>query len=204
MSRRIGPLARAEDGADVVRASRGDVEKRLVAGDLVMGHGRLEQMPHAILLVHVFFVRPSLLGLPLGQGVERVQIAVLPLGGGHHRDQLVQVQPHHGLGMDLERIRGAFHDLVKVGIVEIDALVLALPDAGGLLEVADPARLFALLETVRDRHEPAGREAGRPEAVLDVHLVERHRRDVVIPLQPGLLLLCRAEARPESVHENEC
>ena len=157
MSRRVGPLARAEDGADVVRVLRGDVEERLVAGDLVMSHGRLEQMPHAVLFVHVFLVRPSLLGLPLGHGVERVQVAVFPLGGGHHGDQLVQVQPHHGVRMDLERVRGPLHDLVDVGIVEIDPLVLALPDAGRLLEVADPAGLLAFLEAVGNRHELVGR-----------------------------------------------
>ncbi len=91
VSRRIGPLARAEEVADVVGALGGDVQEGLIAGHLIMGDRRFEHVPDAILLVHVFLVDPAVLGLPLGQRVEGVQVPVRPLGRGHDGDQLVEV-----------------------------------------------------------------------------------------------------------------
>ena len=106
VSRRIGPFVRAEEVADVVGAFRGDVQEGLVAGHLVVGHGGFEHVPDAVLLMHVLLIDPAILRLPLGQRIERIQIAVGPLGGGHDGDELVEVQSEHGIGVDLKRIRG--------------------------------------------------------------------------------------------------
>jgi len=202
MARRVRPLARSEHRADVVRAPRGDVEERLVAGDLIVCDRGFEHVPDAILLVLVFHVGPTHLRLALGHGIERIEVAVLPLGGGHDRDELVEVQPHHGVRLDLERIGGAFHDLVGIGIVEEDPLVLALPDPGGLLEVPDPPGVFAFLEAVWNRNQPAGRQPIRPEAVFDVNLIEGHWGNVIVPFQRGVLILSRAKARAQTAQED--
>ena len=72
--------------------------------------------------------------------------------------------------------------------------MLALSHAGGFFEVADPRGLLALLEAVRNRHSPVGLKAGRPEAVANVDRVERHRRDIIVPLERSIRLLCGAQA----------
>ncbi len=183
VARRVGPLAGTEDATDQIGVLHGNIEEGFVAGDLIMRDRRFQHMTHAVLFMFAADIGPAHLRLPVGYRVEGVQVSVLPLGPAHDRDQLVQVQPHHRIRMDLQGIGRPLHDLVDVGIVEIDALVLALLEARRLLEVADSVGLFTLLEAVTNRDGAVGFQPGRPEAVPDVHLIERHRLDVVVALR---------------------
>jgi len=159
--------------------------------------GGFVHVADAVLLVLALHVGPELLGLPLRHGVEGVQVSVLPLGAGHNLYHFLQIQPHHGLRLDLKRIGGAFHDLVNVGVVEVDSFVLALNESGGLLEVSDSPGFLAFLETIGNCYLSAGLQPRRPETILDANVVECHRLDVVVARQFGLLILCRAERRAQ-------
>ena len=112
--------------------------------------------------------------------------------------------PHLGIGIDLERVGGAFHNLIDVGIVEVNPFVLAFFEPGGLLEVSDSPGLLALIEGVGDSDLSAGLKPGSPEIVADLHLAERHRLDVVIAFQFRLLFLGGAQHRAQAEHYQGC
>ncbi len=136
--------SRVEYATDQIGVLLGDFQKGLVAGDFVVSHRRLVHVADAVLFVNPGDVRPELLRLPLGHGIEGEQIAVFPLGRADDADQAIQVRAQLRVGVDLQRVGGAFHDLVDVRVVERGAFVFALLETGRLFEIADPVGFLAL------------------------------------------------------------
>src|SRR5262249_46035082 len=103
------------------------------------------------------------------------------LRGRDLRDEAIEIRLELGVGLDAQRVGGAFDDLVDVGIVEGIARgrlvldLLATEDGGRPLEVVDALRLLALLEGEWDRDRPVDLDPRQPEGVGEVHRGEGHR-----------------------------
>ena len=118
----------------------------------------------------------------------RVEVTVGLLGRRDLGDDPVEIAVELRVGMDHQRIRGAFDRFIDVRIVIALALVLGLQQAAGDGEVVDPPRLLALLEDGRDGDPAVGLDARRPEAVADLDGGERNGRDGVVLFHK---LVCR-------------
>ncbi len=173
------------------------IQESAFTGYLVMGGRGLVHMPHAVLFVDPLHVGPELVDLPCRKGIEGEQVAVFPLRGGHDSYQFVQVQTHQRVGIDLQRVGGAFHDLVDIRVVKMRAFVPALKQARGFLEIADAIGLFALLEGVGNGHRAIGFQSRRPECVIHMYVIERHRLDVIVLVQVHRFCSHRALDRDE-------
>ena len=197
-------LARPEGPHEQLRAPERDVQERLLARRLIVGHGGLVEVAEVVQLVAV-----DLLQLPAPRagpgvgllGVDRargVKITVRLLRVGDLVDQAVEVGVELRVRMNAERVGGSLDDLVQVTVVERVARRLSVPErlaaqrGGGALEVADAAGLLALGEGERDRDGPVGFDAGRPECVAQMHGGEGHRLDGIVPRR--FLLLSRRDA----------
>src|SRR5262249_7280134 len=77
-------------------------------------------------------------------------------------------------------VRGRFDDLVRVGVVEPAALILARHQARSLAEVVDAARLLVLREDLRDGDRAVRLELRFPEAAGDLDLLQPHGLDGVV------------------------
>ncbi len=119
----------------------------------------------------------------------RVQVAVRLLGRSDLGDQLIDLPLQSGVGMRFKAGGRALEDLVHVRIVERVAAVKqafrggARQEAGGGFKIADAARLFALLESIRDGHPAVCFQAPRPDGVGQLDPVEGHGLKRVIRLQ---------------------
>ena len=185
-------MIRAERIAQEVGFLDGDVQEVGLAGGLVMGDGRLEQMAGVVKLVAVNRVHlPALVAGPWVRmlGIDRasgVEVAVRFLGGADLGDQVVQVSLHLRIGLNGQRIRGAFEHLIGIGIVErIPRRLLvgegfAAQGLGRPLEVVHTAGFLALLESERDGDQAIGFDARRPEDIVKVHCGERDGLDRVV------------------------
>jgi hypothetical protein len=84
----IVPLVRAELGVDEVRVLDADVEQRALARRIEVSHARFDQVTGAVKLVVVLHVAETLIEL-IAELIEGVEIAVRPLGLGHHGDEVI-------------------------------------------------------------------------------------------------------------------
>ena len=195
-------LAGTEGVHQQIGGLRRDVEEVLLAGRLVVGGGRLEQVAEVVELVRVVaLVDPALLAGPAVRvhridRPRRVDVAVGLLRGGDLRDHPVNVGVELRIGLDVEDVGCAFDHLVEVGVVErirrrLLVVLLAAQRHRGALEVVDASRLLALLERGRDRDLAVGLDARRPEDVVQLDGREGHRLDGVVVRR---LLGSRAES----------
>ena len=186
VARHVAQLAGPEHAVDQFRAANRHLQKGALAGGLVVGHGRLVQVSDVVQLVVHLQVRPAREAFPLGvhrrrvDGARGVQVAVLLLGARDLGDQPVEVGVELGIGMQVQRVGCPLHHLEDVGVVEEDALVRPLHEAGRLGEIVDAPGLLALAEVVRDGDLAVGGEARQPEAVVEGHLGEGDRRDGIV------------------------
>ena len=184
-------LARTEGpGEQVSRADR-DVEQRSLAGCLKVGNRGLEQMPEIVELVAVVaLVHPALLAGP-GMRMLRVdrprgvEVAVRFLRCRDFRDHSVDIAVELRIGLHAEHVRGAFDDLVEIGVVEriarrLHVVRLAAERLSRALEVVDATGQLALLKGRRNGHLPVGLDPRCPEDVGQAHRRERHRLDGVV------------------------
>src|SRR5215470_12879309 len=185
-------LAWTESLSEEVSGLERNVQQRAFARGLIMSHGGLVEMSQVIKLVAVHLLQhPTLRSGPSVRagGIYRargVKVAVRLLGRADLRNQSVEISLQLGVGMNTERIRGAFEHFVRIGVVEGvagRALVLerlASERRGGALEIIDALRLFALLEGKGNGHRPIDLDARRPEDVVEMDGGERHRFDRII------------------------
>ena len=93
----------------------GHVEQLVLAGGLLVGDGRLDQMAGAVQFMAVLDVLPAI--LRLDERVIGVEIAVRLLGGGDVVDDGVGPLLQVGVALVGQRVGDAFEDLVDIGIV---------------------------------------------------------------------------------------
>ena len=158
------PLVGAEDGVDVVGQLAGHVQELALAGGLVVGDGRLDQVAGAVQFVAVLDVLPAI--LRLDEGVIGVEVAVGLLGGGDQVDDGVGPLLQLGVALVGQRVGDAFEDLVDVGVVvELRPSCLPVLQPGGDGEVLDAAGDLALAQVGLDGGGAVGAQARAPEGV---------------------------------------
>jgi hypothetical protein len=172
-----------------------DVEQRSFSRRLVMRDRGLIKMAEVVQLVTSFAfqhpaLRPGRFVRRLGrQRAGRVQIPVRLLRGGDLLNQPIDVRIELRIRFHRHRVRGAFDDLVDVGVVERELRVLLvrrrLPaqPGRGALKVVQACVLLALLKCERNRHRPIRLDARRPERVVQVNVGERNGLDRIIILR---------------------
>ena len=162
----------AEDRHHMVGHTDAHVQQLALAGNLVIGHTRLDHMSGAVHLVPVHIL-PAV--LQSGEGVEGVDVAVGLLGRGELVNPLVALGFQHRIRMVLQGIGHPLQGLVHVGVVKEDARVLSAA-LGGVLVVADAVGLVLdLIDAHGQGHVLVGLQPRRPEAILNLHLGERNR-----------------------------
>ena len=175
------PLAGPEDGVDVIGEPAGHVEKRPLVRGAEMGDRGLEHVPGTVQFVRVLQVGPALVRFLHRE--PRIHVTVRLLRAGDEVDDLVQPRFELLVGMRDERVGHAFEHLVDVGIVKDVPGERRLVHAGGLREVANPARLLAHLDVVRNRDLAVGLLPGRPEVALDLDAAETDGRQFALRLR---------------------
>ena len=158
----------------MVRHPDAHVQELPLAGSVVIRDGGFGHVAGAVhlMLGHVI---PAV--LQARERVERVDVAVRLLCGGELVDPLVAFGFQFRIRMDLQGIGHSLQGLVHVGIVVIDARMLA-QSLGGILEIADTARLVLdLVDAHRQGGRPVPFQPRGPEIVCDLHLGEGHRGD---------------------------
>ena len=178
---RFAELVGPEDRREIVGVLDRDIEERPLAGRLVMGNGRFVHVARVVEFVAMVEFLPTLVAKPLFQvlrvvGSACVEIAVVLLGPGDRGDQIVDVLVQLGVGFHGQGIRGAFGDLVRIGVVEREpSTMFSLDQPGGELEVIHPAVLLALAEGVGDRDLAIRFDARGPEWPGQFDVGKRHR-----------------------------
>ena len=182
----------AENLAEQVGFPGRNVEQIGFAGGLVMRGGGFEEMAGVIKFMALLrVIQPAFRAVPpVGMlGVNRadgVEVAVRFLRGGEEANQMIEVSRYFRVGLDSQRIGGAFEDLVRIGVVERKPRQLAVGDAfaaqdrRGACEIVHAAGLLAFPERVRNRDGAIGFEARRPENVVQVNGGEWHRTEGII------------------------
>jgi hypothetical protein len=191
-------LARSEGRVDVVDELQRGVEQVALAGRLVVGDGGLDQVAGTVQLVPHTTIRPTLLGRRKRE--IRVEVPVGLLGGDDALDQLIDVGFQLRITLVHQRVGRPLDHLVHVRVVEEVALELAVDFAGRLVEIAQPARFVALLETVRQRVFGDDLELGGPEFVGNPDVGEGYRAQLRV-------FLCKrhgadSEARAGNEHDS--
>ena len=166
---------RAERRRDEVGVLDRDVEKRLLAGGLVVRHRGFIEVAGVVELVAAVLVHPALRS-DAGGGVLRIdrargeEIAVGLLRSGDQRDQVVDLLVERRIRLRLQRQRRGLDDLVDVGVVEAAPGIRARHLPRRLAEVVDAPGRLVLPHDVRDGHAPVDLELRRPEAVGQLDL----------------------------------
>src|SRR5713101_5990209 len=124
-----------------------------------------------------------------------IEVAVLFLSSRDLLNQAVNISLEFRIGMNAQRVSGAFNHFVKVAVVErvrwkLLVLELALERGCGAIEILDAAVLLALLKGERNRHRPIDLDARRPKFVVEVDRGKRDRLDGVITLRLSGPFLC--------------
>ena len=100
-------------------------------------------------------------------GARGVEVAVRLLRGGDLGDQIVEVGVQLRVGVDDQRVGGAFDDFEDVRVVEEAAFVVALQSAGRLGKVVDASGFLTLLEIGGDGDGAIGVQTTAPEVIVD-------------------------------------
>ena len=163
----------------------GDIEEGFLPRRQKMGNRGLVHMAGAVELVTLAEVRPALLAGARGRvlridGPRRIEISVRLLGRGDDLDEVVELFPEAGIGMEPERIGRSLHDFVNIGVVVALALEGTLLELRRLAEIIDPAGLLVELHGERDGRRPVRLHLGRPEQVRHLDPGEVHGPDGVI------------------------
>ncbi len=83
--------------------------------------------------------------------------------------------------MNAQRVCGTFENLVRVRIIErIIGPMLTFHQAAGYGKIINPACLFALPESVRNRDLSVRLNPGRPELVRKLNVSKRYRPNRII------------------------
>ena len=178
--------AGTEHLADQIGILDGHIKERALSSGLEMSHRSLVHVAYIVQFVGELDVLPTFLAdggvSPVRiQGSCCIEVPVILLGRREQADQMVQVLVQLGIRMQHEAIGRPFHDLEHVRIIKEDALMFAFHEAARLGKIADPARLFRLLEIRRQGHRQVGVQPRFPEPVGEPHLVEFHRPDGIVP-----------------------
>ena len=167
----------AERARDQVHVAPHHVHQVVLAGELLVGEGRLHELAHAVELVAVLQVAPARRAGPPAfpaHAVDRVggvEVAVRLLRGGDDRDDGLGARLEVGIGMREAGEERALQDAVEVGILEGVAVVGDAELARGrVAEVVEAPRLLVAVERGGDRDEAVRLHARAPEGVRHAHV----------------------------------
>src|SRR5690606_35774072 len=168
----LGRAAGAELAVDEVGVAAHHLQQGGLAGGLVVGDARLDEVPGAVQLVGVAQIGEALAGFDDGE--VDVQVAVVLLRACEERDRLVHGRVQVGVVLAGERVGGGLDPLGDVRLPEDVrfALVAGLPGEFERLELAAGAELVLL---VGDGLGAGDLAARGPEGVVDGDVRDRQR-----------------------------
>lgn len=162
----------------------GDVQQVALAGGLVVGDGRFDQMPAAVQLVAFGQVLSAVFGM--FDGDVGVQVSVLALGQADQFNDFVGDGDVLAAGAVLDAESHRFQPFIKIGVLEDGAAVAALHLPGDNPEIVNAMRGFRAGDAVVEGLPLIGDELLAHQAhitaekrVGDLHLIG-FQRDAVL------------------------